>query len=238
MLRFMDSPVTVVKGAAIGEGIRSSVAAGSGMVKFLDEVKVLSNSPREIRVWIYVDTRTAQKYKVADYHPNASQRLFNKNSFPQSSRRSCHSCFAILGHTGTQTDERPVFSSSVVYGVARYKTQPRRAQHQQQQTEVSGTFFDFLNLKARLRTTGDGRCTRATGGVAVINQTQYLELPQLFIREVMSTCSKYGKRTDPLWLVDFWADRNKLFKQIFQAGNVVEFRVLPDQCFKTAANRE
>ncbi|KAG5451950.1 hypothetical protein CSKR_110362 [Clonorchis sinensis] len=30
MLRFMDSPVTVVKGAAIGEGIRSSVAAGSG----------------------------------------------------------------------------------------------------------------------------------------------------------------------------------------------------------------
>ncbi|KAG5444956.1 hypothetical protein CSKR_112144 [Clonorchis sinensis] len=145
------------------------------MVKFLDEVKVLSNSPREIRVWIYVDTRTAQKYKVADYHPNASQRLFNKNSFPQSSRRSCHSCFAILGHAGTQT---------------------------------------------------------------VINQTQYLELPQLFIREVMSTCSKYGKRTDPLWLVDFWADRNKLFKQIFQAGNVVEFRVLPDQCFKTAANRE
>ncbi|GAA57287.1 serine/threonine-protein phosphatase 4 regulatory subunit 2-A [Clonorchis sinensis] len=32
MLRFMDSPVTVVKGAAIGEGIRSSVAAGSGPV--------------------------------------------------------------------------------------------------------------------------------------------------------------------------------------------------------------
>ncbi|KAG5443198.1 hypothetical protein CSKR_110546 [Clonorchis sinensis] len=31
MLRFMDSPVTVVKGAAIGEGIRSSVAAGSGV---------------------------------------------------------------------------------------------------------------------------------------------------------------------------------------------------------------
>ncbi|KAG5443468.1 hypothetical protein CSKR_104756 [Clonorchis sinensis] len=30
------------------------------------------------------------------------------------------------------------FSSSVVYGVARYKTQPRRAQHQQQQTQVSG----------------------------------------------------------------------------------------------------
>ncbi|KAG5451521.1 hypothetical protein CSKR_108429 [Clonorchis sinensis] len=29
MLRFMDSPVTVVKGAAIGEGIRSSVAVGS-----------------------------------------------------------------------------------------------------------------------------------------------------------------------------------------------------------------
>ncbi|KAG5448830.1 hypothetical protein CSKR_103520 [Clonorchis sinensis] len=33
MLRFMDSPVTVVKGAAIGEGIRSSVAAGSGQTK-------------------------------------------------------------------------------------------------------------------------------------------------------------------------------------------------------------
>ncbi|KER30030.1 hypothetical protein T265_03409 [Opisthorchis viverrini] len=31
MLGFMDSPVTVVNGAAIGEGIRSSVAAGSGL---------------------------------------------------------------------------------------------------------------------------------------------------------------------------------------------------------------
>ncbi|GAA51833.1 hypothetical protein CLF_106853 [Clonorchis sinensis] len=30
ILRFMDGPVTVVNGAAIGEGIRSSVAAGSG----------------------------------------------------------------------------------------------------------------------------------------------------------------------------------------------------------------
>ncbi|KAG5453154.1 hypothetical protein CSKR_106981 [Clonorchis sinensis] len=34
MLRFMDSPVTVVKGAAIGEGIRSSVAAGSGLTQY------------------------------------------------------------------------------------------------------------------------------------------------------------------------------------------------------------
>ncbi|KAG5450876.1 hypothetical protein CSKR_110292 [Clonorchis sinensis] len=51
---------------------------------------------------------------------------------------------------------RGQFFSSVVYGVARYKTQPRRAQHQQQDTEVGDTYFDFLNLKARLRATGDG----------------------------------------------------------------------------------
>ncbi|GAA50509.1 hypothetical protein CLF_104665 [Clonorchis sinensis] len=35
--------------------------------------------------------------------------------------------------------------------------------------QKSAVFFDFLNLKARLRTTGDGRCTRATGEVAASN---------------------------------------------------------------------
>ncbi|GAA57623.1 hypothetical protein CLF_112981 [Clonorchis sinensis] len=51
MLRFMDSPVTVVKGAAIGEGIRSSVAAGSGLRRrgrHYDELLIVYITGREL----------------------------------------------------------------------------------------------------------------------------------------------------------------------------------------------
>ncbi|KER30607.1 hypothetical protein T265_02962 [Opisthorchis viverrini] len=91
---------------------------------------------------------------------------------------------------------------SVVYGIASCISLPRRAKHQRQQTEVSSTFFDFLNLKARLRTIGDGRCTRATGEVAGIRLPNVLAALAFIAAVAHTDCFAGVLKIAEIWLAE------------------------------------
>ncbi|KAG5445319.1 hypothetical protein CSKR_105802 [Clonorchis sinensis] len=70
MLRFMDSPVTVVEGAAIGEGIRSSVAAGSGPGSeppAMDDTPVLLEGRREYERTMVQLRRRKVRFRRCNY---------------------------------------------------------------------------------------------------------------------------------------------------------------------------